>query len=200
MSPKTFVFIGRSGCGKGTQVKLLSEVLQTSGTLPIYYIESGATFREFIAKEGYTNKMAREVQEGGWLQPEFLSIWVWTNLLIKEYQDPMRHLIFDGTVRKEHEGPVFDAAMDFYGRKERYVIHIDVSEEWSRARMLERKRPDDTEEYINRRLAWFKTDVVPVLKYFSGSPKYKFIEVNGGQSVEKVHADIISALKQNGFN
>ncbi len=200
MKPESFVFIGRSGCGKGTQVKLLIDYLDKRGDFPSYSIESGAFFRSFIQEKGYTNSLARHIQEGGGLQPEFLSIWVWTNLLIRDFQDPNHHLIFDGMPRKEHEGPVFDAALDFYGREKRNIVYLNVSREWSEERMLARKRVDDTDEYIKRRLDWFETDVMPVIEYFRSNKKYNFLDINGEQTVEAVHRDIIVGVEKNGIH
>ena len=52
MNPQTFVFIGRSGCGKGTQAKLLQDVLKEKNPdQEIFYIETGANFRKFLGEE-----------------------------------------------------------------------------------------------------------------------------------------------------
>ncbi len=195
MKPQSFVLIGRSGCGKGTQVKLLLEYLEKQSVIPSYNIESGAFFRTFIQEDGYTNSLARSIQENGGLQPEFLSVWVWTNLLIKDFQDPHRHLIFDGMPRKEREAPVFDAALDFYKRDGRHIIYLNVSREWSEERLRARRRTDDTDEFIKRRLDWFDTDVEPALEYFRNNKKYNFLDINGEQSIETVHQDIVKGIE-----
>src|SRR3989344_829422 len=128
MEPKTFIFIGRSGCGKGTQASLLIDDYARQGQ-PSYRIESGAMFRSFIVEDGYTNRLARTILERGELQPEFLSIWVWSNIFIRDLQDPTEHLVLDGMPRRYHETPVLDSALDFYGRNERYVLYLNVSRE-----------------------------------------------------------------------
>ena len=49
MKLQTFIFIGRSGCGKGTQVALLQKYIKTQDyKRPILYIETGERFRQFI--------------------------------------------------------------------------------------------------------------------------------------------------------
>ena len=49
MELQTFIFIGRSGCGKGTQVTLLQEHFKKQDhKRHIFYIETGERFRQFI--------------------------------------------------------------------------------------------------------------------------------------------------------
>jgi hypothetical protein len=49
MKLQTFIFIGRSGCGKGTQVALLQEYIKTRDhKRPILYIETGERFRNLL--------------------------------------------------------------------------------------------------------------------------------------------------------
>jgi adenylate kinase family enzyme len=75
MSQKTFILIGRSGCGKGTQGALLSQYLQTlEPKRDVLYIQCGGEFRKFIQGDSVTEKLSREVSEKGVLQPEFLAI------------------------------------------------------------------------------------------------------------------------------
>ena len=45
---QSFIFMGRSGCGKGTQAKLLMEYLKKiDPARDIFYLETGAGVREF---------------------------------------------------------------------------------------------------------------------------------------------------------
>ena len=65
MVPQTFIFIGRSGCGKGTQSELLHKYLDEHDKEEhlIFYLETGARFRDFIAKDNFTSKLAKKVSE-----------------------------------------------------------------------------------------------------------------------------------------
>ena len=86
------------------------------------------------------------------------------------------------------------AALAFYKREKPTVIYINVSTKWSDDRLLARGRHDDSSlSKINKRLKWFDDKVVPAIEYMKKNPFYNFIEVNGEQSIEKVHADIIAA-------
>lgn len=192
-SPMTIVFIGRSGCGKGTQAKLLIETIKKKDQRELYYLETGQSFRNFIATGNYSALLSKKINEDGGLQPEFLAVWAWAHLLIEQMKDDM-HLVIDGTPRKPHEAQVFDSAMKFYGRIKPTIVHINVSEDWSRERLMSRGRGDDNKDDIDARLQWFKSDVVPAINFFKNNADYKYVEVNGEQSIEEVQRELIEKL------
>jgi adenylate kinase len=196
MIPKTFLFIGRSGAGKGTQAKLLAEHLLTlSANVPVYYLETGARFREFIKSDSYASRCSKEMYDRAERQPDFLAIWVWADLLIKNFTDSM-HLIMDGMPRSLNEAHMLRTALDFYGIKDPHVIYVSVDPEWSRARLKERHRFDDkTDEEIERKISWFNHDVLPAIEYFKADPFYRYLEINGEQSIEDVQKEIISKIQ-----
>ena len=194
MSPQTFIFIGRSGCGKGTQAELLQKVLkEKDSSNEIFYLETGANFREFIKGEKYSNKLASQIMSKGDRQPDFLAIWMWSHALLDKFHGT-GHLFFDGITRSLPEAMIFTTALEFYQRKAT-VIYLNVSREWSKERLLARKRTDDiNEEEVEKRLNWFDRDSVPAIGYFRVNERYKLIPVNGEQTVEKVQADILEKL------
>ncbi|MDB5194573.1 MAG: adk, adenylate kinase, adenylate kinase [Parcubacteria group bacterium] len=196
MTLHTVIFIGRSGSGKGTQADLLKDRFhRLDSARHILYIETGARFREFIRGGSLSAKRAKEINDEGSLQPDFLAAWMWGSALIEELEPDM-HLVFDGAPRAESEARLLTTALGFYGRKNVTVIHIKVSRRWSEDRLLARGRADDTSlQKVDKRLDWFDKKVVPAIEYFKSDPFYKVIEVNGEQPIEKVHADIIAAYE-----
>ena len=78
MNPQAFVFFGRSGCGKGTQAKLLSDFLKSQGK-EVIYTETGSQFREFMKSESYSSRLVGEILKEGALIPVFLPIWIWNS-------------------------------------------------------------------------------------------------------------------------
>jgi len=71
---------------------------------------------------------------------------------------------------------------------------MNVSREWSKERLLGRGRKDDDPEEIKKRLDWYETEVAPVVEYYKDNPKYNFIDVNGEQTIEEVHKEIIEKV------
>lgn len=195
MDPKTLVFIGRSGCGKGTQAKLVVEELKKrDASREVIYVETGENFRKFLKGDSYSAALSRDIYAKGLLQPEFLAVYMWSNVFVDSITGP-EHLVLDGVPRKQREAMVLESAFQYYNRTTPTIIHIDVSEAWSRERLKERKRQDDVDEDdVAKRLAWFQTDVKPAIDWYRTAPGYRFIEVSGERSIEEVHADIMQAV------
>ncbi|TSC62274.1 MAG: adenylate kinase [Parcubacteria group bacterium Gr01-1014_48] len=195
MQLRTIIFYGRSGSGKTTQLDLLRDLFaQKDQERSLFYIQTGNEFRTFVEEDSYTSTLAREIMETGGLQPEFLPIWIWTGLLIKNMTGN-EHFFCDGLVRRYAEALVFDGALQFYKRERPDVVHINVSQEWATDRLSERGRHDDTAAGISKRLDWFDTETKPAIEYFRSHAYYNFIDINGEQSIENVAKDIATALK-----
>ncbi|NCS99543.1 AAA family ATPase [Candidatus Parcubacteria bacterium] len=189
----TFIFFGKSGSGKGTQAELLIEKLKEKGN-EVIYIETGKRFREFIEKEGnHSSKLTKEALNHGELMPVFLPIWLWTSAFVEEFTGT-ESLVLDGLARRMTEAPVLDSALRFYDRLPCHIVHIDVSREWAFDRLKSRGRADDTDEYINSRLDWFEKDVEPVIEYFEERKGFSLHTINGEQSIEDVHVELIKKL------
>lgn len=190
----TVIFIGRSGCGKGTQSGLLKDHIAylDPNKRQILYIETGNYVRDFIRQERYSSKIARDLYEEDHREPDFLGIFLWSKVLIDELDENM-HLIIDGAPRAINEAQVLTSALKFYRRENPIVIYLNVSRKWSEDKLLARGRSDDKNlTKINKRLDWFDKDVVPAIEYFRTNPLYRFLEINGEQPIEKVHSDIVT--------
>jgi adenylate kinase len=195
MQLHTFIFIGRSGCGKGTQVALLQEYIkQQDHNRYIFYIETGERFRQFIKEHSLSSRLAAEIYQTGNRQPDFIAVWMWSHLLV-ERMTGGEHVIFDGTPRSLREAQIIDTAIDFYSRQRPHVIYLNISRETSKARMMARRRMDDINvEQIERRLNWFESDVLPAVEYFRRYSKYNFIELDGDRPVEVVQQELLSKI------
>lgn len=190
MKLQSFVLIGRSGCGKGTQAKLLVDFLkQNDPEHTVLYSETGAEFRTFLEGESYTQKLAKKIADDGGLVPEFLAIHLWANRLAQDFT-AQEHLVIDGTPRKYHEALVLDSVFDFYSLPRPQIIYLNVSDEWSRGRLMDRNRADDNQQDIENRLAWFNTSVLPTIEYYKKNPAYKFHDIDGERAISDIHRDI----------
>ena len=193
MKPRIFIVIGPSGSGKGTQAKLLKDYLEKNDSREVKYFQTGQAFRDLAAKDSYTAKLLANVMTTGNLVPIFLPVWAWTNFFVKEYTGE-EHLILDGLARREKEAPILDSAAEFYGVEHIDVLFINTSDEWSRQRLLNRGRGDDHDEEIDRRLAWFKENTMPAVEYFRSHEQATFHEINGEQTIEEVHEEVVRSL------
>jgi adenylate kinase len=189
-----YIFVGRSGSGKGTQGALLDAAIRTlSGNDSLLYLETGRLVRDFSKGDTESSLMSKAINDVGGLQPEFLIISLWSNFLIKNFKKNM-HVITDGTPRKLLEAKVLDSALDFYNFQHKFVIFLNASNDEVTKRLLARDRADDTLEGIHSRLAWYETEVAPVVDFYRTNSKYIFCDINADQSAEKVQEDLRKAV------
>lgn len=195
MKEYTIIFMGKSGAGKGTQIGKLCTYLQDKGHNSIAFVEAGQTLRDFITADTYTSKLAQHNNSEGKLQPAFLAIWAWVNKLLHSYSG-QKLLCVDGAPRKLNEAYILDEMFDFYDRKNRIIIYLNVSDEWATKRLEGRHRSDDVgTESVQTRLDWFNENSADICAFFSESGKYKTCTIHGEQSIEEVHQEIINALE-----
>ena len=150
MRYKAILFIGKSGCGKGTQAALL-EKENGFGTF-----SSGARFREIAATGTTLGKRVGEVIDSGVFMPHWFATYVFQEKVFNtSSQDG---IIFDGVARKPEEALLFHEVMSWVDRPY-LVIYLKVSEESVRGRLVLRKeeqgRDDDSEEGVTSRLSQF---------------------------------------------
>lgn len=195
MEKKFYIIIGRSGCGKGTQAKLLKEVLEKKGIEKVLHITTGGGFRAFGESGSYSANLSKEVTHTGGLSPEFLAVWNWSNIFIENLTGG-ESIILDGAPRRVMEIEPLHSAIHFYGYNgHATVIYLDVTENFSLARIAERNREDDnTLENAKRKMEWFEKDILPILDIYSHDPRYTFVHVKGEQSIEEVHKEILEKL------
>ncbi len=193
MEPKTVIFLGIQGSGKGTQVDLLEKYLAGASATPVFHFATGSAFRRLIEGEGYTQDLVRETLNHGTLQPLFLSVWLWADAFVRTLKGT-EHLLIDGFPRTTPQAQVLDSALVFYKRKQPTVIALALSEEEAMKRLMGRARTDDTSAAIGKRLAWYREYGLPVVEYYRSRKEYTVIDVNAEQPIEKVHEDIVQVL------
>lgn len=193
-SPCTFVFFGQVGSGKGTQVELLQKYIKDKNLASdILYTSTGSEYRKLIKSGNYTGQIVKESVEKGFLQPDFLTISLFTDILTSGIKE-QTCLIADGFPRTIAQSESFESAMKFYQRNEIHVIYIELSEEEAKHRMLLRGRSDDTEEGISKRFNEYVNNVLPSMNYFKDKKEYIMHIIDGSQTIETVFADIIKSL------
>ncbi len=187
------IFMGRSGCGKGTQVELYDKKLQEINNLKTLHIETGSLLRGLVKDLSYTAQKTKEIIETGGLMPESIVVGLWVNYLMNNYTGK-ENLIFDGAPRKLPEAVLLDGTLKFYNITKYKVIHINTSSKWCTERLLARARKDDTKEGIAKRMVWYDEEVMQSINFFKNNKNCEFIEVNGEQTIEQVHTELISKV------
>lgn len=194
MQGYTFVFFGIIGSGKGTQMELLKKYVHEKDGRESVYAYPGAEYRKLIEGDSFTGSLVKDSYMRGELQPDFLTTSIVADILISGLTNE-KHVIFDGYPRTVLQAKDFESMMKFYKRRNIKIIYIEVGKEEAKKRNLLRGRADDTEEGIARRFDEYIDNVIPAMEYLQGKDGYEFYKIDGEQSVEGVHKDIIKALK-----
>jgi adenylate kinase len=196
MKATTVIFIGPQGSGKGTQIELLYKVMADKDPLRrIVDIQTGRRFRALAAKrETYAERKIERTLDTGELQPDFLTHILWGEAMLDQL-DPKSHLLVDGFPRTAQQAEVLEDALDFFERHNVHVINLDTPEEVVRNRMKERARDDDTEEAIEIRLNSYRDETLPVLDYYRVRPDTHVHDLDGTDTIEGVHQQILKVLE-----
>lgn len=190
--PKTIIFFGIQGSGKGTQARLLEEYLSEKTGTPTLYLETGQLLRNFAGQSGYTNGIVGNVMKEGGLLPSFMPVYVLGKEMIERFSGA-EHLIFDGAARRENQTKMIDSMLKLYDRAPYDVVVLDVPEDIAIERMLGRGRSDDTKESIQKRISWTKEHEANIIRMFSEFD-CNIHTIDASQSVEAIQNDIRSAL------
>lgn len=192
-SLKTYVFFGIVGAGKGTQIELLKKLMAERDGHKIVYAYPGNEYRALTQSDSFTGSIVKGRLDRGELQPDFLTISVFTSILVKEMTDTC-HLIADGYPRTVAQEEAFVSAMEFYKRGQVEIIYIEVTKEEVIKRMKLRARSDDTDEGIARRFQEYENHVIPAMKRLEERKGCVLHTIDGAQTIEAVHEDIKKAL------
>ena len=192
--PLTFIFYGIVGSGKGTQVELLKKYLtEEIISDDVLFTSTGNEYRKLTSSETLTSQIVKGNLEKGFLQPDFLTISLFTNILTRDMKENTA-LIADGFPRTIAQSQAFENMMKFYGRDEVKIVYLELGREEAIKRMKLRGRSDDTDEGIANRFDEYVNNVIPSMNYFNNMKGYTIYKINGEQSIEDVHKELINNL------
>lgn len=173
------VLMGIAGAGKGTQAKMLVEKNNFS------LVSTGDLFRAYANEDQH-----RRMLTGQLLRDD--EIYEMIGRALSEVPD-LQRCVLDGTPRSI---PQADWLLEQV-RQGRFtikaVIHISVDEDIVRRRLTDRGRSDDTDAGITKRFEEYRNNTLPILQYLKEKGVQVF-EVNGGQTPDQVHEDILRSI------
>lgn len=185
MDTHTIFFIGKPGCGKGTQAKLLSE--KTGWQV----ISSGSQFRAIAGADTPVGRKIKSEMEAGFLSPHWFAMYLYLKSLFGVGDDAS--VIFDGFNRKMAEAELVVESLTWLARPFT-ILEIKVSDDEVRQRLAGRKevegRADDNA--VDERLKEYREYTDPAIEVFRNAGI--LVEINGEQSPDAIAEDIRKAL------
>ncbi|MEI6352425.1 MAG: nucleoside monophosphate kinase [Candidatus Nomurabacteria bacterium] len=193
------IFIGKSGCGKGTQAEKLLEFMDKNGCEETQYISSGKLIRGFIDKylagntNKHTGKIIHDMVTKGNRLPTSIAVWNFMNAIINDSQKGY-NIILDGSPRTLMEHEVLRETIQFFNFRKPIIVYLDLPDRDAANRLLSRGRNDDKEKQILSRLEWYKKDVSPIINKAKKDEYYKFIKIDARKDIETQHKEIIKEI------
>jgi adenylate kinase len=185
METRTVFFIGKPGCGKGTQAKLLAE----STGWPVF--GSGKLFREIAQEDTPAGRRVKKETEAGLLGPHWFAMYLYLKSLFSIPAEASA--IFDGFNRKTPEAELIIASLKWLERPYA-MIHVIVSDDEVRRRLALRGassgRADDGA--IEERIKEYYEHTEKAVALFRAAGV--LVDIGGERAPEAIAADVRAAL------
>ena len=181
---KRLIFLGPPGAGKGTQAQILSETYQ------IPHVSTGDILRAAVAQQTPLGVKAQGYMNRGELVPDALILDLIQDRL--SYPDTATGWILDGFPRNVNQAMFLEELLSKLAQNADCVLNLSVPDEVLILRLLERKRKDDNEETIRRRLEVYHRDTVPVIDFYQQRSALKTID--GNQSMAQVTEQLSESI------
>ncbi len=211
--PRTIIFIGPQGSGKGTQAKVLA------GKINAVYVGTGSMFRKYAKQDDEFGRYIRDLIDKGLLASD-----VDVEKILHQKLDSIdqhQPVIFDGMPRRLSQAEFLINYMHANDKKDIITFSITLPREEAIRRMTMRRvcvscdsaislgedmteaeckkcggelkqRADDMPEAINKRLDIYDRDTVPVLEFLKGHSVVH--QLDGTKPIAEVSAEINKIL------
>lgn len=175
------IVLGVAGAGKSIQSELLAERIGCP------WISIGSLLRQ------HADPTSQEMMQKGEMLPDSITLDILSSELERIGADK-NEFVLDGFPRNLFQaewlnGRISSGQLSFTG-----IIHLNISKEEAKRRLLMRGRADDHEEAIEERFSDYEQTILPILDFFR-SGGLSVHEVDGQQPVESVQAQIMEVLK-----
>lgn len=178
------IFLGPPGAGKGTQAQIIAQDRQ------IPHISTGDILRAAVARQTSLGKQAKGYMDRGELVPDTLILELIQDRLSND--DTVNGWILDGFPRNVNQAAFLEELLSKLNQNADCVLNLEVPDEVLVSRLLERKRRDDNESTIRRRLEVYHRDTVPVVDFYRQKETLKII--NGDRTMKEVTQQLNEAI------
>ncbi len=173
------IFMGVAGSGKSMQGKLLAD------TLGLPWLSTGEFLRMLISGEKRKNMLSGKLLD----DQEIIALVQKIFTII----DVGEEFVLDGFPRTVAQADWLLGQVKHGQLAVTAVIHLVASQEEVMRRLHARGRQDDNEEAIAERFREYEEAARPILQHFKDAG-VAVCDVDGEQSVESVHASIVSVI------
>ncbi|HVS79281.1 MAG TPA: nucleoside monophosphate kinase [Candidatus Saccharimonadales bacterium] len=174
------IFMGIAGSGKSTMGQLLAAHLHCP------WISTGNLLRQSMDRQTQQKMLRGEIIGDdltlGVLDEEFRRIGADQN-----------QFVLDGSPRTMRQAKWLVDKAKSGDLKITAIIHLNSGKEVAKERLLNRKRPDDTEDAIAERFREYDNNIVPILKYLEDEG-FKVHHIDSERSPEETEAAVERAL------
>jgi len=217
MAPKIIILFGRSGCGKGTQAKLLQQEFGFD------YLGTGDLVRAKAKEKDQLGQHVKAILEKGGRVETAIVFSLWEKAVRRINQKKnLKGIIFDGSPRSAPEAQMMDKIFTEFGWHQQKIFLLDISEQEAFLRLTKRRicqkcgrlipwvgaakklkccdkcggqlitREDDNPQAVQARLDYFNKDVQPAVTYYQ--KQGRLITIDGAQAIDDVYQDIKKQL------
>jgi len=181
------LLIGAPGAGKGTQAE------RPATRFAIAHISSGDLLRKHVEDQTSIGRTIKSYLDHGDLVPDGVVM----DMLRKPVVAAARAggYVLDGFPRTVEQARASFPTAHTLGAEVQAAVHLDVARAELVRRLLARRRgSEDTEAVIEHRLQVYLDKTVPLLEYYA--EREWIFTVNGSQSPDAVHRDIVAGLQK----
>ncbi len=181
------VILGKQGAGKGTQGLRLAKHFNTQ------HLSTGQLFRDSAEVSVAAGLEAKAYMDRGELVPDEIVVAV----VEERFSNPVEvepGFVLDGFPRTANQAGELDRILGNHHPLD-VVVDLDVPTEMAIERLLGRKREDDTEESIQRRLELYEKETEPLISLYRD--RGLLVRVNGVGEEDVVYQRLLDAIDEN---
>ena len=178
------VLLGAPGSGKGTQAEKIVQKFQ------IPHISTGDLLRAEVAAGTELGKRADVIMKSGALVSDEIILDMIHSRLSKD--DVNQGFMLDGFPRTLPQAEGLDKLLVGMDQPLDIVLFLDVDYGEIMQRLLARKRADDNEDTIRKRLQVYEAETAPLIDYYKAKGNLRSVQGTG--TVDEITARIFKVL------